>query len=141
MSELVQVRTGTDIVHNVNAAGGVLFLPGVIECLRRVVSPKVFPAANATWFFIVSDEWFGESRVYRVFRYHETGDPAEPIRASCPTWAFRVRRQAVRYASLLAQGNSEPVAEWLARTGKRNTEANRTWAALSTLDRHPRAAD
>lgn len=133
MTELVQVRTGADIVHNVNVTDGVLFLPGVVEGLRRVVSAKVFPAANATWFFIVSDEWFGESRVYRVFRYQETGDPAEPLRASCPTWAFRVRRQAVRYASLLAQGHSEPVAEWLARTGKRNTEANRTYAALATL--------
>lgn len=136
MSELVQVRAGADIVHNVNATEGVLFLPGVIEGLQRVVSAKVFPAANATWFSIVSDEWFGESRVYRVFRYHETGDPAEPIRASCPTWAFRVRRQAVRYASLLAQGHSEPIAEWLARTGKRNTEANRTHAALVMLNRN-----
>jgi hypothetical protein len=132
VAELERPRTGAGIVRNLERVGLPQVELGDVEGLHRRIVRQVYLEAAGSLLFLVSYHLRGDTRVYWVFRYEETGDSVEPIRITSPTCEWLDRKQALRFARLVTTGLNERVAEWLVLTGAPNTEANQVYGALMT---------
>lgn len=101
---------------------------------RRRWARDCYDSVDGSSYRVVSERWSGEGRFYAVCRVYRIEELARPVRVEAlgPEWASR--RQAHRFARLLADGQTSKVAQLLVQRGFRDTEANRAWAALIAMD-------
>ena len=101
---------------------------------RRRWGHTMYTAEDGGLFLVLSEHWLRQSqRGYFACHAQWTLDRELGLRIDGIGPIWNSGRKAHRYARLLADGLSETHAAFLVEHGLRNTEANRTWAALHTM--------